>query len=161
MTAMLEVFSDNSAARWQTRHVESPHFWVQDRIREGHVKILPVRSNNFPEALFTVAVNGKLQKKLLNVLRSCTLTRPSNTRRYCRVERLTVHRRSTSNLAECFVRSVKSLKAAGDLSSALQTYWNRCERAVVLMKRPNARERVQNCGVHPDVNLIDPEVFFE
>ena len=50
------------------RYVQTRYLWVLERIREGHVKILPVRRKNNPADLFAKAVNQKLREKILKIL---------------------------------------------------------------------------------------------
>jgi hypothetical protein len=72
----LEVLSDSSAARGfsarqglgRMRHVQTRYLWVQERVREGHLRVLPVRGKNNPADLFTKAVAGVLREKILKQL---------------------------------------------------------------------------------------------
>ena len=72
----LEVLSDSSAARGMSqrqglgkmRHVQTRYLWVQERVKEGHMKVLPVRGKNNPADVLTKAVSGKLRIKHLKTL---------------------------------------------------------------------------------------------
>ena len=72
----LEVLSDSSAARGfsarqglgRMRHVQTRYLWVQERVKEGHLVVLPVRGKNNPADLFTKAVNGTTRERYLNML---------------------------------------------------------------------------------------------
>ena len=72
----LEVLSDSSAARGMSqrqglgkmRHVQTRYLWVQERVKEGHMKVLPVRGKNNPAEVLTKAVSGKLRSKHLKTL---------------------------------------------------------------------------------------------
>ena len=72
----LTVLSDSSAARGfaqrqglgKMRHVQTRFLWVQERVKEGHLKVLPVRGKNNPADLLTKPVNGTLRKRFLQRL---------------------------------------------------------------------------------------------
>ena len=72
----LEVLSDSSAARGfsnrqglgKMRHVQTRYLWVQERVKEGHLKVLPVRGKNNPADVLTKAVSGRLRVKHLTRL---------------------------------------------------------------------------------------------
>ena len=72
----LEVASDSSAARGcaerhglgQMRHVQTRYLWVQERVAEGHLKVVPIRGKNNPADVLTKAVSGVLRKKHLERL---------------------------------------------------------------------------------------------
>ena len=62
------MFSDSSAARGFTgRTVLGWYLGVQERSREGHVKILLIRDKNNPAGLFTKAVTGTYGRQRLAV----------------------------------------------------------------------------------------------
>ncbi len=50
------------------RHVQTRCLWVQERAREGHLKVLPVRGKNSLADFFIKAVNGVLREKNLRML---------------------------------------------------------------------------------------------
>ena len=50
------------------RHVQTRYLWVQERVKEGHLKVLPVRGKNNPADILTKAVSGKLRVKHLKTL---------------------------------------------------------------------------------------------
>ena len=50
------------------RHVQTRYLWVQERVKEGHLTIKPIRGKNNPADLFTKAVSGKLREKFLRTL---------------------------------------------------------------------------------------------
>ena len=52
--------------------------YVQERNREGHVKILPVRDTMNPAYLFTKAVNGSVKEYVLKVRGGVTSGTPDN-----------------------------------------------------------------------------------
>ena len=72
----LEVCSDSSAARGfaqrrglgKMRHVQTRYLWVQERVKEGHLTIVPIRGKNNPADLFTKPVSGRLREKFLQTL---------------------------------------------------------------------------------------------
>ena len=72
----LDVLCDSSAARGfsqrqglgRMRHVQTRYLWVQERVKEGHLKVVPVRGKNHPADLFTKVVSGKLREKFLKTL---------------------------------------------------------------------------------------------
>ena len=69
----LDILSDSSAARGfssrqglgRMRHVQTRYLWVQERVKEGHLRVLPVRGKNNPADMFTKAVSGRLREKFL------------------------------------------------------------------------------------------------
>ena len=72
----VKILSDSSAARGHAsklglgkmRHVQTRYLWIQERVQEGHIKILPVRGKNNVADLMTKAVSGKLRLKHLRAL---------------------------------------------------------------------------------------------
>ena len=72
----LDVLCDSSAARGlsqrqglgRMRHVQTRYLWAQERLKEGHLKVVPVRGKNNPAELFTKAVSGQLREKFLRTL---------------------------------------------------------------------------------------------
>ena len=71
ITVTLDVLSDSSAARGfsnrqglgKMRHVQTRFLWVQERVRDGHLRVLPIRGKNNPADIFTKAVAGTLREK--------------------------------------------------------------------------------------------------
>ena len=69
----LEVLSDSSAARGfshrkglgKMRHIQTRYLWVQERVHEGHLKVLPVKGTQNPADVLTKPVSGQLRKKHL------------------------------------------------------------------------------------------------
>ena len=41
---------------------------MQERVKEGHLKVVPIRGQNNPADLFTKAVSGKLRAEFLKTL---------------------------------------------------------------------------------------------
>ena len=72
----LEVLSDSSAARGfaqrqglgRMRHIQTRYMWIQERVKEGHLKVLPVRGTNNAADILTKAVAGTLREKHLEFL---------------------------------------------------------------------------------------------
>lgn len=72
----LEVLSDSSAARGfsarqglgRMRHIQTRYLWVQERVRDGHLRVLPIRGKNNPADLFTKPVNGAVRERFLRTL---------------------------------------------------------------------------------------------
>ena len=70
------VRSDSSAARGfgsrqglgRMRHVQSRYLWVQERVKEGHLRLEPIRGKNNPADMFTKAVSGVLRERFLKML---------------------------------------------------------------------------------------------
>ena len=69
----LEILSDSSAARGfshrkglgKMRHIQTRYLWVQERVHEGHLKVLPVKGTQNPADVLTKPVSGQLRKKHL------------------------------------------------------------------------------------------------
>ena len=76
ITVSIDVLSDSSAARGfstrqglgKMRHVQTRYLWVQERVKEGHLRVLPVRGKNNPADLFTKAVSGRLRVRFIEKL---------------------------------------------------------------------------------------------
>ena len=70
------VRSDSSAARGfgqrqglgRMRHVQSRYLWVQERVKEGHISLDPIRGKNNPADMFTKAVAGTLRERFMKLL---------------------------------------------------------------------------------------------
>ena len=72
----LVVLSDSSAARGfsarqglgRMRHIQTRYLWVQERVRDGHLRVLPIRGKHNPADLFTEPVNGAVRERFLRTL---------------------------------------------------------------------------------------------
>ena len=72
----LRNHSDSSAARGfsqrqglgRLRHVQTRFLWVQERVKEGHLEVVPVRGKNNTADMFPKAVSGKLRDRYLQRL---------------------------------------------------------------------------------------------
>ena len=70
------VLSDSSAARGfsqrvglgKMRHVQTRYLWLQERVKEGHIRVLAIRGKNNPADLLTKALSGKLIEKFTRTL---------------------------------------------------------------------------------------------
>ena len=50
------------------RHVQTRYFWQQERVKEGHVKVLATRGKNNPANLLTKSLSGKQKEKHMKFL---------------------------------------------------------------------------------------------
>jgi hypothetical protein len=72
----LEILSDSSAARGfsarkglgKMRHIQTRYLWVQERVHEGHLKIVAIKGTKNPADVLTKPVTGQLRKKHLERL---------------------------------------------------------------------------------------------
>ena len=72
----LEVLSDSSAARGfssrkglgKMRHIQTRNLWVQERVHEGHLKVVAIKGTQNPADVLTKPVSGQLRKKHLERL---------------------------------------------------------------------------------------------
>ena len=70
------VLSDSSAARGfsqrvglgKMRHVQTRYLWLQERVKEGHIRVLAIRGKNNPADLLTKSLSGKMIEKFMKTL---------------------------------------------------------------------------------------------
>ena len=70
------VLSDSSAARafsqriglGRMRHIQTRYLWLQERVKEGHLRVLPIRGKNNPADLLTKALSGVKRQKFMKTL---------------------------------------------------------------------------------------------
>ena len=47
------------------RHIHTRFLWLQERVKEGRLEVIPVRGQNNPAYILTKAISGTLQEKRL------------------------------------------------------------------------------------------------
>ena len=133
----------------QTRYLQ-----VRERTREGHVKVLLVRSKNSPVDLFMQAVSGTLREQRLKVLaaRACQCVQETQGSSVELNDGPSID--APTIFAGCCVRSAKSLKAVGcslvrDVDSlAVSTARHGCRmcRSLNRLSRLMSRRRSDDCN---------------